>query len=90
MQDQDRDQDNFGKYYSDEASRIHAPKDLVERTRAAMKAEASMPVQSEDKSDKMLEDETRKKRKNLRIWIPSLAAASLCIVILGAYGGYRH
>lgn len=41
MQDHDKDYDNFEKRYKDEVSQIRAPRDLVERTRTAMQAEAS-------------------------------------------------
>ena len=41
VQDHDKDYDNFEKRYKDEVSQIRAPRDLVERTRNAMPAEAS-------------------------------------------------
>ena len=41
VQDHDKDYDNFEKRYKDEVSQIRAPRDLVERTRTAMQAEAA-------------------------------------------------
>ena len=39
---------------------------------------------------KWLKIRTRKKKQYMRRWIPAIAAACICIVILGVYGGYRY
>ena len=90
MQDHDKDYDNFEKRYKDEVSQIRAPRDLVERTRTAMQAEASTFCRNEKEPDQMAEDQNRKKKQYMRRWIPAIAAACICIVILGVYGGYRY
>lgn len=62
--------------YREETQRLHAPRELVERTRTAMQEET---VRLE-----------REKRKKMHRWGAYAAAACICIAALGGYGGYRY
>lgn len=55
--------------YRREIDNIHAPKDLIERTRQQMEAEVK---------------QTKKKPKK-PIWIGTAVAACICITVLGGY-----
>ena len=55
--------------YRREIDNIHAPKDLIEKTRKQMRAE--------------MKQEKKKSRKP--IWIGTVAAACVCITVLGGY-----
>lgn len=67
--------------YRREADEIHAPKELIERTRAAMQAE-----------ERRLAEETKLESipKNIYRWRRYAAAACVGLFILGGYAGYRY
>ena len=62
--------------YKKEAEQIHAPAELVERTRAALRMEEA--------------DLENKKKKRIHKWGVYAAAACISIAVLGVYGGYKY
>ena len=73
--------------YRREADEIHAPKELVERTRAAMLAEEKRMAEEE-----LAEEAKPQKNMSKKIyrWRKYAVAACVGLFILGGYAGYRY
>lgn len=72
--------------YKREADKIHAPQDLIERTRAAMQAEEA---KFEKKQRRHFGKDKRVSGKTHR-WIGYVAAACIGLLVVAGYGGYRY